>query len=159
MVLYMPVPFKPGITTPTSIDDCTVEYWVPHIRHQGEARKLDLYRKTIKITVGNAIASYTVHFANQMQKFPINNAVQPMAMDGAYTKWVGAILIVKSDDYGCPITCNGIDSFHIPEAMEWLVPTLCTTKQALIYYLRFFATVNTKSPYKIGEDTAKSSPS
>lgn len=123
-VLYVPVPFKPGITAPASIDDCMVEYWVPCVRHQGRAHELNLYRKTIKIEVENTYAVYTIHFSDQTEEFPINKAVQRMAKAGAYSKWAGKILIIKSDEYGCPIACKGNDSFHIPKAMERLVATI-----------------------------------
>jgi len=149
-VLYVPVPFKPGVTTPTSIDDCMVEYWVPCIWHQGQAHELNLYRKTIKLTIENMNTTYTIHFTNQTKKLPVNKTVEEMAKGGSYSKWAGTILIIKSDKCGCPITCKGKDGFYIPEAMEQLVTITIVSKlkHVLIYWLRFFMTVVTKSPYK-----------
>jgi hypothetical protein len=62
-----------------------------------------------------------VYFANQTENFPINKTIQAMKTKSQYTKWLGALLIIKSDKERHPIACNGNDTFYILEVMEWLV--------------------------------------
>ena len=71
-VLYVPVPFKPAITAPASVDNCMVEYWVPCIRHEGRAHELNLYRKTITavcINDGSRARVIWIEQINDLAKF------------------------------------------------------------------------------------------
>ena len=135
-VLFVPIPFNPGVDTPNSIDDCHVEYWVHQQPSRSRSKNIDLYRKTIKINTNNNNILYNIYFADQTGDFPKNKSIQTMAPNSPYTTWVGAVLVIKSDEEGHPIACSGWDTLYIPEAIERLV-SICIefliTKKVQIY--------------------------
>jgi tRNA U34 2-thiouridine synthase MnmA/TrmU len=89
-----------------------------------------------------------VYFADQTENFPVNKTIQAMKIKSQYTKWLGALLIIKSDEERHPIACNGNNTFYIPEVMEQLVMP-CDVSQLLRSH-RFLISVDTNSPYKNG---------
>ena len=117
-VLYVPVPFNPGVIAPTSIDDCMIDYWLPRIHQNSRSHRLDLYRKTIRVKIENAMTEYTVHFTDQTASSSINTSVGQMGRNSIYSKWMGPVLVIKSDHDGQPLPCGGKDSLYIPGAIE-----------------------------------------
>ena len=117
-ILYVPVPFNPGVKELQSIDDCNTDYWVDNINIGSRCRKLNLYRKTIEINHNGDSVNYTIHFTDQTQNILVNQTVQTFLCNSLYNKWIGSILIIKSDKDGYPIPCKGRDGMHVTKAIE-----------------------------------------
>jgi len=120
-VLFMPIPFNPRVKSLISIDDCNTEYWVHQQPSQSWSKDLELNHKPIQINTRNTNILYTVYFADQTGNFPKNKTIEAMALKSLYTSWLGVLLVIKSDKEKHPITCDGNDTFYIPEATEQLV--------------------------------------
>ena len=118
VTLYVPVPFNLGIKVVMMIDDCYMNYWIHHLPSPARSRKLNLYHETIIKMHEDSWETFTIHFANQTEDFPINKAIWSMAQINKYQHWVGSILIIKTDDIGKPINCSGKDSFYIAKVLE-----------------------------------------
>jgi len=123
-VLFVPIFFNPGVKSLISIDDCNTEYWVHQQPSWSQSKDLELNRKTIQINTRNTNILYTVYFADQTGNFPKNKTIKAMAPKSLYTNWLGALLVIKSDEEKHPIACDGNDTFYIPEAIEQLVSYL-----------------------------------
>ena len=123
-ILYVPVPFNPGAIELQSIDDCNTDYWVDNINTASRCRNLDLYRKTIEINHNGDSVNYTIHFADQTENILVNHTVQTFLRRSMYNKWVGSILIIKSNKNGYPIPCKGRDGIHVTKAIEKYVNAL-----------------------------------
>jgi len=48
-------------------------------------------------------------------------SIQGMGTKNQYTKWLGALLIIKMDEKKCLIACDRNYTFYIPEGIDWLV--------------------------------------
>ena len=117
-VLFVPIPFNPGVENLNSIDDCNTEYWVQQQPSRARSKNLELYRKTVRVTSENGnIKIYTIYFADQTGNFRKNKAIRALALKSRYTDWLGSVLVIKSDENGHPLACDGNDTFYIPEAI------------------------------------------
>lgn len=89
-VMLVPVPFRPGITAPLSVDDLFTSYWVHSASNNNQWENLGDFKRQIKLE--NGLRTFSVHFSDQMQNFPVNLSIRAISEDD-YNIWKGAVLV------------------------------------------------------------------
>lgn len=74
--LLVPIPFRPGVANPLSVDDLFTAFWV-HARSDDYCwENLDMYKRQIIVGGSGEFQYFSIHFSDQGDDFPTNHSIQ-----------------------------------------------------------------------------------
>ena len=114
---FVPVPFRPGVNKALTVDDLYTAYWVHSQPDYDGWENLTTYKCQISITVENETRFYSVHFADQSKDYPRNYGIEAVASP-YYEKWLGAMLVLRTNPDGEPMTSGHEDILYIKELLH-----------------------------------------
>ena len=112
--MLVPVPFRPGVDTPSSVDDLFTPYWVHSSFNDDGWENLGRYKKHIELDNGRG--RFSVHFSDQLQNFPYNCSIHTIAKD-YYGHWKGAVLVLRTHADGQPLDSDVEEFFFSGEVL------------------------------------------
>lgn len=114
--MLVPVPIRPGIDNPLSVDDLYTPLWVHMLDNDCQWINLGKYKCQIDINVEGSTEQFSVHFSDQHQCFPRNHGLEKLAEE-FYSHWKGAVLVVRTDAEGKPIDCKLKDLLYMSKVL------------------------------------------
>ena len=78
------------------------------------------YKHQINIMAENETQFYSIHFADQSKNYPCNYGIKAVASP-YYEKWLGAMLVLRTEPDGEPMTSGHEDMLYIKELLHWCV--------------------------------------
>ena len=102
--MVVPVPFRAGVAGLSSVDDLFTSYWVHSRPDDDWWENLGKYKSRIEVGTGDDVEFFSVHFSDQMEGFPRNFGVEAIGEE-YYSRWKGAVLVLRIDAVGLPMNC------------------------------------------------------
>lgn len=102
--MLIPVPFRAGVEERSSVDDLYTPYWVHSRTDDDWWENLGRYKLSAEVGDGDGVEYFSAHFSDQMEGFPWNFGVQAIG-DDYYARWRGAVLVIRIDVAGLPMSC------------------------------------------------------
>ena len=115
--MLVPVPYRPGVDDPLSVDDLFTAFWVHTKWDHHRWENLNIYKRQIIVAHGERRHYFSVHFSDQDDDFPINHGMKSISKE-YYSIWKGAILVYRTDKQGVPMACSLEDLFYMDEVFE-----------------------------------------
>ena len=115
--MLVPVPFRPGVDNPLSVDDLFTAFWVHTKLDDYRWENLDTYKRQITIGPPRDHRYFSVHFSDQGDDFPVNYGMQSISRE-YYSDWKGAVIVYRMDESGLPMDCSIKDLLYMDEVFE-----------------------------------------
>ena len=114
---FVPVPFRPGVNKAITVDDLYTAYWVHSQSDYNGWENLAMYKRQICATTEDRTRFYSVHFADQSKDYPRNYGIEVVASP-YYERWLGALLVLKTEPNGALTNCDHKDILYIKELLH-----------------------------------------
>lgn len=115
--MLVPIPKRQGVDKLITADDLYTPLWVHTLDNDCQWINLGKYKRQIDIDVDRGTLHYSVHFSNQHQCFPRNHSLEKLSED-FYSRWKGAILVIRTDIEGKPIDCKLKDLLYMSNVLS-----------------------------------------
>lgn len=112
----VPVPLRHGVIIPATVDDLFTPKWVHASLDYDLWENLGKYKRSVAVESGDGLRFYSVHFSDQRGPFPENYGMGAIAAQ-CYTRWSGAVLVLRIAANGRPMSCHVEDVLYIRELL------------------------------------------
>lgn len=114
--MLVPVPSRPGITMPFTVDDLFTSKWVHTSLDYEHWENLGKYKRSVAVGSAEGSRFYSVHFSDQHGSFPGNYGIAAIA-GLCYSHWKGAVLVIRTRSNGEPVSCHVEDVLYVRELL------------------------------------------